>query len=160
KETPRELLETVQIGLGGLDNLLRTLDTLHAFARGGATDLRLSPCAPASVVQDAIAIARMDRNFRSRKVDVRIQPRLPMVSADQQKLTQVVVNLVRNALQATREKDHILVEARAPGNEVVLAVEDDGPGIAPEVRAHLFEPFSSSKGVEGLGMGLYMARLI
>jgi signal transduction histidine kinase len=39
-------------------------------------------------------------------------------------------------------------------------VEDDGPGVAPEVRARLFEPFASTKGDAGLGLGLYMARLI
>jgi len=161
KTTPPELLETVQVGLSGLDNLVRTMDTLHSFARGGATELKLRPCAPSMVVSDAIAIARMDRAFRERRVDVRVQPQLPIVKADQQKLTQVLVNLVRNALQATRERDQIRVEANCIGaGDVVLSVEDDGPGISPELRGRLFEPFSSSKGEAGLGMGLYMARLI
>jgi two-component system sensor kinase FixL len=124
-------------------------------------ELRLRPCAPGTVVSDAIAIARMDRAFKSRTVDVRVAPSLPLLSADQQKLTQVMVNLVRNALQATRERDHITVEASAPSaDRVLLAVEDDGPGIAPELRDRLFQPFASSKGEGGLGMGLYMARLI
>ena len=160
RSTPPELLETVQVGLGGLDNLVRTLDSLHSFARGGDSALLLRPVAPGAVVQDAIAIARMDKNYRMRHVDVCIAPRLPSVSADQQKLTQVIVNLVRNALHATREKDHTLVEARVEASEVVLAVEDDGPGISPELRERLFEPFASTKGEGGLGMGLYMARLI
>jgi signal transduction histidine kinase len=43
---------------------------------------------------------------------------------------------------------------------VLLTVEDDGPGIALELRERIFEPFMSSKGEGGLGMGLYMARLI
>lgn len=161
KATPPELLETVQVGMGGLDNLVRTLDALHSFARGGAAGLRLRPCAPGTVVNDAIAIARMDGAFKSRQVDVRVEASLPLLSADQQKLTQVMVNLVRNALQATRERDHISVEASAPeSGSVVLSVEDTGPGIAPELRERLFQPFASSKGEGGLGMGLYMARLI
>ena len=159
--TPPELLETVQVGLGGLDNLVMTMDTLHAFARGGAAELKLRPCAPSMVVKDAIAITRMHHAFRERRVEVCVAPQLPIVRADQQKLTQVLVNLVRNALQATQQRDHIRVEASAlGGGQVVLSVEDDGPGIAPELRARLFEPFSSSKGEAGLGMGLYMARMI
>jgi signal transduction histidine kinase len=158
--TPPELLETVQVGLGGLDNLVRTLDALHSFARGGEKALNLRKVSPGSVVQDAIAIARMDRNFRMRQVDVCIDERLPKVDADPQKLTQVLVNLVRNALHATRERDHIRVEARGGDRGVMLVVEDSGPGIAPDVREKLFEPFTSSKGEGGMGMGLYMARLI
>jgi signal transduction histidine kinase len=42
----------------------------------------------------------------------------------------------------------------------VIAVEDEGPGVSAEVRQKLFEPFTSTKGDKGLGLGLYMARLI
>jgi signal transduction histidine kinase len=160
KSSPPELVETVQVGMTGLDNLVRTMDALHSFARGGESALRLQKVSPASVVNDAIAIARMDRNYRSRVVDICIEPRLPVVQADPQKLTQVLVNLVRNALHATREQDHITVEARAGKDDVLLAVEDDGPGIAAAMRDRIFEPFVSTKGAGGLGMGLYMARLI
>jgi signal transduction histidine kinase len=82
------------------------------------------------------------------------------VRCDRQKLTQVVVNLLRNALYATAPDGNVRVSAVARRDDVVLAVEDDGPGIPSDLRASLFQPFTSTKGQQGLGLGLYMARLI
>ncbi len=155
------LREFVRVGLSGVDSLLHTLRTLHEYARTGALALQLGPVDPAVVVKDALAISRMDLSFRMRKVDCAVAPQLPVLHADRQKLTQVMVNLVRNALHATKQGAAVRVLAGAPSHgEVEFAVEDEGQGISPEVRARLFQPFSSDKGEEGLGMGLYMARLI
>jgi signal transduction histidine kinase len=157
---PDGLREIVTLGLGGVENMLRTLGTLHEFAKTGAMTLDLRPTDPAAVVGDAIAISRMDPAFKLHAVACEVSEGLPAVRGDRQKLTQVVVNLVRNALHATRPDEAVRVAATARGEDVVMAVEDDGPGVPPEVRARLFQPFASTKGDEGLGLGLYMARLI
>jgi signal transduction histidine kinase len=158
---PPAVNEILTLGLSAVDNLLRTLQTLHEYARTGSLALQLQPVAPATIVQDAVAIARMDLNFKMRRVQCDVSPDLPPLSADRQKLTQVLVNLVRNALQATANGAAVRVTAAVrSANELELAVEDDGPGIPADARAHLFQPFTSSKGAQGLGMGLYMARLI
>jgi signal transduction histidine kinase len=148
-------------GIAGVDGLLLTLQNLHQFSRTGALTLQLSPVDPAAVVRDALAIARMDLRLRLRRVESDVPERLPHVRADAQKLTQVLVNLIRNALQATGDNTAVRVaaSARAAG-EVEFTVEDEGPGIGPELRDRLFQPFVSSKGGEGLGLGLYMSRLI
>jgi two-component system sensor histidine kinase/response regulator len=155
------LRDVFTLSLSSIDNLLRTLQLLHEYARTGSLALQLTAVEPAAVVQDALAISRMDRLFRLRRVQSEIGARLPVLRADRQKLTQVLVNLVRNALHATRDGAavHVLARGRSAG-EVEFAVEDEGSGIAPEVREKLFQPFASTKGGEGLGMGLYMARLI
>jgi signal transduction histidine kinase len=85
---------------------------------------------------------------------------LPKVIGDRQKLTQVLVNLVRNALQATAQWRHVSIEASRRNSHVIFAVEDEGPGVPRELRDSLFKPFVSSKGEGGMGMGLYMAKLI
>jgi signal transduction histidine kinase len=71
------------------------------------------------------------------------------------------VNLIQNAVQAT-EKDAAvrIIASPLPDGGLELAVEDDGPGVDPGLRPRLFQPFVTGKGSEGLGMGLYMARLI
>jgi signal transduction histidine kinase len=115
---------------------------------------------PSLVVHDALAIARMDMSFRAHKVAVNIEEGLPQVHGDRQKLTQVLVNLVRNAVQASAQWRQIGVEATRRNGHVVFAVEDEGPGISAEVKENLFKPFVSSKGEGGMGMGLYMAKLI
>ena len=157
---PDGLREIVTLGLAGVENMLRTLGTLHEFAKTGAMTLDLRPTDPAAVVSDAIAIARMDPAFKMHVVACEVPDGLPAVYGDRQKLTQVVVNLVRNALHATRPDEGVRVAGAARDADVVIAVEDDGPGVPDAVRARLFQPFASTKGDEGLGLGLYMARLI
>jgi two-component system sensor kinase FixL len=149
------------LGLRGIDNLLRTLQTLHEYARTGSLALRREIVEPCVVVHDALAISRMDLRFRLRRVQCDIATTLPSLNADRQKLTQVLVNLVRNALQATENGATVRVAALEPASgQIEFVVEDEGPGVAPEVKERLFQPFVSSKDAQGLGMGLYMARLI
>jgi signal transduction histidine kinase len=155
------LRETMTVGLAGVDNLLSMLQTIHEYARNGSLTLQIKEVDPAMVVKDAIVISRMDLLFRMRKVECVVGPQLPKLQADRQKLTQVLVNLVRNALHATEDGAGVRVSARAAaGGGVEFAVEDDGPGISREQREKLFQPFVSTKGEQGLGMGLYMAKLI
>jgi signal transduction histidine kinase len=158
---PAGLREIVTLGLAGVENMLRTLQTLHEFARTGSLALDLRDVDPRVIVTDSLSIARMDPEFKVHVVQADVAADLPPVRADRQKLTQVVVNLIRNALQATKPEERVRVIARArPGGRVEIAVEDDGPGVPPEIRSRLFEPFASAKGEQGLGLGLYMARLI
>jgi two-component system sensor kinase FixL len=102
----------------------------------------------------------MDLNYRMHKVGVHVDEGLPPLHGDKQKLTQVLVNLVRNALQATAHWRSVSIEATRKNGHIVFAVEDEGPGVPPELRDSLFKPFVSSKGEGGMGMGLYMAKLI
>jgi len=155
-----DVMESVQVGMQGVGNLIHTLETMHQFARGGTLQVQKSILRPALVVNDALAIARMDMGFRAHKVAVNIEDGLPEVLGDRQKLTQVLVNLVRNAVQASAQWRQIGVEATRKNGHVVFAVEDEGPGVPPELKQNLFKPFVSSKGEGGMGMGLYMAKLI
>ena len=155
-----DLLETVSIGTQGIANLLETLEAMHQFAASGGIHLAMDRVAPAQVVQGAVAISRMDLNFRARRVEVEVQKDLPYVKGDRQKLIQVLVNLVRNALQATERSRRVLIQAQRDADDVVLAVEDEGRGVPRDMQERIFEPFVSTKGDTGMGMGLYMAKLI
>jgi signal transduction histidine kinase len=157
---PPALREIVTLGLAGAENMVRTLGTLNEFARTGKLELDLQLTDAAAVVKDALAIVSMDPTFKLHRVSSEVRPDLPAVRGDRQKLTQVLVNLVRNALHATKPGDRVVVSAERREGAVVFAVEDDGPGVSPEIRDRLFEPFTSSKGDKGFGLGLYMARLI
>jgi signal transduction histidine kinase len=150
----------VHVGAQGITNLVETLEAMHQFAKAGGLQMSMDRVAPAQVVQGAIAISRMDLNFRSRRVEVEIEKDLPYVTGDRQKLIQVLVNLVRNALQATERSRRVLVRAQRDAGDVVFAVEDEGPGVPNDLQERIFEPFVSTKGEMGMGMGLYMARLI
>ncbi len=157
---PPALREIVTLGLAGAENMVRTLGTLHEFSRTGKLELELQPVDPAAVVHDALAIAKMDGVYKLHVVTSDVAPGLPAVRGDRQKLVQVLVNLIRNALHATSPGQKVHVTAERRDDAVVFAVEDEGPGVAPEVRERLFEPFTTTKGDQGYGLGLYMARLI
>ncbi|WP_164012235.1 PAS domain-containing sensor histidine kinase [Pyxidicoccus trucidator] len=82
---------------------------------------------------------------------------------DRNRLTQVVSNLVGNALQHSPEGTPVTVTTRAEGSLAVLEVHNEGAAIPPELRAHLFEPFRRGEhtpGRRGLGLGLYIAHEI
>src|SRR5256886_11641273 len=149
-----DLLESVRIGTHMIGNILETLEGMQQFAKSGALSMASEIFAPAQVVQAAIAISRMDMTYRARKVEVVIENDLPAVQGDRQKLIQVLVNLLRNAIQATEKSRRIQVRAQRDAGEVVFAVEDEGPGVPFELRDKIFEPFVSTKGDNGMGMGL------
>jgi two-component system C4-dicarboxylate transport sensor histidine kinase DctB len=76
---------------------------------------------------------------------------------DEKQLTQVLTNLVLNALTAVPEKGTIDVRLSRKGKGFSIDVHDSGPGVAPELREHLFEPFYTTRD-EGIGLGLAVSR--
>ena len=88
-------------------------------------------------------------------VEVRSDAALPGVLADAGQIEQVVVNLAVNARDAMPDGGKLLIETRADGLFVRLAVSDTGVGISPEALPHVFEPFFTTKAVgQGTGLGL------
>jgi signal transduction histidine kinase len=75
------------------------------------------------------------------------------------KLRQVLLNLMKNALEAAGPEGQVEVRLRSAGAQVEVAVRDSGPGVPPEVRARLFEPFYSTK-PNGTGLGLAVSRAL
>jgi C4-dicarboxylate-specific signal transduction histidine kinase len=83
------------------------------------------------------------------------------VTADPDRLVQVLVNLLQNAHDAVRgeSKATVTIRAEIAGEHALVLIEDDGPGIAEEVRQRLFEPFATSK-PHGTGLGLYISFML
>jgi signal transduction histidine kinase len=86
---------------------------------------------------------------------------LPKIMAWAGELNQVWTNLIGNAIDAMEGKGVLTVSTRRDGENVVVTIGDSGPGIAPEIREHLFEPFVTNKPAgQGTGLGLETARRI
>ena len=76
-------------------------------------------------------------------------------------LTQIALNLLLNAADAVGGEGHILVELMRAGEDCTLTISDSGPGIAEAIRAHLFEPFATTKPPgHGTGLGLAVCHAI
>jgi signal transduction histidine kinase len=84
---------------------------------------------------------------------------LPAIAADASKLRQVLVNLIENAVHAVGTEGEVRVRGEAAGGQVVIAVEDTGPGLDAQVRERLFEPLITTK-AKGIGLGLPLVRRI
>jgi signal transduction histidine kinase len=86
-------------------------------------------------------------------LEVRLDPRLPRVEADANQIKQVLVNLIKNALEATEESGRILMTTEFKEGQVWLAVQDTGKGMSGEVLEKIFHPFFTTKD-KGTGLGL------
>ncbi|QJA06613.1 HAMP domain-containing protein [Thermosulfurimonas marina] len=73
---------------------------------------------------------------------------------DREQVKRIFLNLFDNALAAMKGRGEIAVSVQAQGDWVEIVVEDDGPGIPPEIRERLFEPYASGKGSTGLGLAI------
>jgi two-component system NtrC family sensor kinase len=164
-ETQRDFLQRMRRETDRIHTVLRDLlDFARPEGRGLLPESGVpSPADVRAVAADVIALVRPQKDFRAVRVDVEVDGQ-PHVVLPAPRLTQVLLNLVLNAgaavATAPRGEGRVIVRARSAGEgRVRIEVEDDGPGIAPEVRERLFEPFVTTKEVgEGTGLGLAVCR--
>jgi signal transduction histidine kinase len=127
------------------------VDSLLSFSRSPRVDR--APADLTSVIHRARDLLGDLIAERGADVGVEAPPALPAVF-DVHKIQGVIVNLVKNAVEAGRT---VRVRARAHNGEAVLEVADDGPGLSADARQHLFEPFFTTK-PNGTGLGLPTSR--
>lgn len=119
--------------------------------------------APATLIADVMALLDYGLRAAGIEVEATVEADLPELWADPDQLAQVLINLVVNAQQALAGRDEprrLGVRARyfSSLGEVEIAVADNGPGIAPELRGRVFDPYFTTKPAgEGTGLGLAMS---
>lgn len=150
------------------DRLLILINDLLDLARieAGRLDLRLSRVNAAQIVDEVCAQLYPLARSRTLQFDVHLGSDVPPVRADMQRLRQVLLNLVSNAIKFT-ERGQITIRTYATtlhdGPAVAIAVRDTGPGISPEFMPHLFDRFTQEQrpaaaSVPGTGIGLTISR--
>ncbi|MEQ5801525.1 ATP-binding protein [Halomonas sp. H10-9-1] len=155
-EALRLPLERIQ---AQVERLAERLRHIRSFVRKG--QVRSRPVTLAEVVDAACRLCEWQ--YQQARVDLELvlADPLPRVIADPVALEQVLVNLLLNALEASREQPHagrVEIRARRSGRrEVTLTVNDQGPGVPVDQAESIFEPFHSGR-AEGLGMGLAISR--
>ena len=140
-----------------LGRIQRTIRELVDFSRPAST--AKGRVRPVDFVEEALGIAKYYQRTKDRAITTDIPPDLPPVRGVRDHLTQVILNLVLNAIDATGRGGRIHLEGREDGNAVVLSVEDDGRGVALDDRARLFQPYFTTK-PSGTGLGLFVSRQI
>jgi two-component system sensor histidine kinase DctS len=116
-----------------------------------------------AVVEEAVGFAEAEARKRRVVIETRLAEDDPEILADPLLLQQVVLNLLRNAMDAMAAtpagRREIRVATGRGGDQVTVSISDRGSGIDPALRAQLFEPFFTTK-AEGMGMGLNICRSI
>jgi len=140
-----------------LDRGIRTLERLREFSRQ-SSERRPEPVELNKVARDASDVAR-PRMASGKRALCEIALSLgdpPDVLALSDEVVSAVVNLVINAIDAMPDGGHIELSTGEERGGAWIEVRDDGPGMPPEVEQRVFEPFFSTKGAEGTGLGLAM----
>jgi signal transduction histidine kinase len=105
----------------------------------------------------AFESVRENAEARSVKLSISVPDEIELY-LERNRIERVFINLVANALEAMSEGGSIRISARVTDGAALVEVRDDGPGIAPEVKANLFQPFVSVGKKNGLGLGLALSR--
>ena len=152
--SPEEIAETRELLLDEVDRMSRLVGDLLLLAKSDRPDfLQLRPVDLRALTTDLVAKARGlgDRDWiLDGTGDVK-------VPADEQRLTQAVLQLADNAVKHTRDRDAVAIGSSCDAEGVRLWVRDTGPGVPAEARAQIFERFGRAAvppGDEGFGLGL------
>jgi C4-dicarboxylate-specific signal transduction histidine kinase len=136
-------------------------DNLRALF--GRREQKVDPVDVNKVIVGALDGLRTDLADHEIMTRVELTPDLPLVAGDQGQLQEVIVNLVRNAIEAINTVQNglrvVQVRTAHQGDKIIVSIEDTGPGIDPEKLDHIFDPFVTTKG-HGMGLGLAICRMI
>jgi signal transduction histidine kinase len=157
----RDFLERMKRETERIHRVLRDLLDFARPATGVSEADRGPPGDVREAVDDVVALVRPQKSFREVELATDVAPDVPRVGLTQERLVQVLLNLLLNAADAVpRAGGRVAIRAaRTRAGGVRIEVEDNGPGIPPAVRATLFEPFVTTKEVgKGTGLGLAVCR--
>jgi signal transduction histidine kinase len=164
KLSPKQA-DTVEIIIDNTRHLVRLLNDLLDLARSDAGRLTIKPvpAVVAQLVEDATRTMLSQTERKGQLLTQAIEPVLPQVSVDRDRLRQVLVNLLTNAHEYCPEGASIRVAATGRNDGVEISVSDDGPGMAADQLEHIFERFTRgdaglTQHVGGTGLGLAISK--
>jgi sigma-B regulation protein RsbU (phosphoserine phosphatase) len=160
-----------------LKTVLKSVNQLHAMirdlleaTRAESGKMRVEPrcIALGDLLQQAVAMLRPTADEKKVGLEVGLDQRLPLVQADPDRVLEVLINLVDNAIKFTPADGSVMLQATmvdADPDSVYVSVSDTGRGISPEAKALIFErlyqdPDSVDNNRSGLGLGLFICREI
>jgi signal transduction histidine kinase len=151
----RLLAKEVEIAAGRIHSLVAAIKGFTHMDQANVS----KPVAVGPGLSDSIAVLGGKAKSKSLTVALQISDDLPAVHGFGGELNQVWSNLIDNAIDASPESGRVEVSAGCRGDQVVVRVVDEGPGVPPELLERIFDPFYTTKPVgQGTGLGLDIAR--
>jgi PAS domain S-box-containing protein len=146
-EVINDLLDVAQIEAGALKLVSQTFELSHTLAA-------------------AIGMVSLPANAKRLRIHTAVEPGLPLVTADERRIRQVLLNLLSNAVKYSKEDGAIRIDAGlAADGGLAIAIADTGIGIAPADLEHVFRPFGRAQSAivrarEGAGLGLPLSKAL
>lgn len=156
--------ELLHMGIEQTQRAGEIIRRLRGFMARGEVEMRAELVEP--TVRDAVDLVLVSTGLADIRVHFALDPAVHFVFADRIQVQQVLVNLLRNAIEALRQSDQrektiTISSQRADDHMVEIAVTDNGPGLPPQVLENLFSRFTTTKGSGGgMGIGLSISKRI
>lgn len=156
---PAKVMEFMEKAAGQADRAGQIIRRLRIFVEKGTVER--APELLSRVVEEASTMATVGSRVDGVQVVFDLKDNLPSVQMDKIQIQQVIVNLVRNAIEVLRRSERRILSIRVSEHEAgqEVAISDTGPGIPPEIADQLFKPFVTTK-KDGMGIGLSISRSI
>ena len=148
----RELLATVRRELARLERYVENVLDLSRLEAGAATP------SPALWTVDALTVQALAGLPGAERVELELGDALPPVQIDAAQIERALANMLENALRFSPADSTVSVRAESRGAEVIVRIEDSGPGVPAADASAIFEPFRRSTRSRGAGLGLAIAR--
>ncbi|MHB8503775.1 MAG: two-component system sensor histidine kinase NtrB [Candidatus Acidiferrales bacterium] len=153
-ELPDSIRGETKMVLEEIGRLSSKLNQLLQFSRpairGGVL---AATCDARTVAEEVSGVLRHEAERRGLALDVEVGAEGTKLAASAEAVSEILSNLVVNALEATPRGGHVKVSGRANGDGFLFSVEDDGPGVPESAREKLLQPFFTTK-TQGTGLGL------
>ena len=148
-----KILEPCELAQNEIERLTHLLNDFLAFAR--PPDLNVENHDVAAIIRQVVELELGTARERGVNLVLVAAPEKLVAHVDAPKIHQLVLNLVRNAIEAVAAGGHVTVELDSDEQSILIVVQDDGPGMPREVADRIYEPFFSTKeGGTGLGMSI------
>ena len=148
-----------QIMIKEVDRINRVINDLLTFSR--SIKLDLNPTDVAKLIEHTISLVKADAESKNITIRIDSLPSIDQVLLDESQLTQVLLNLLLNAMSAIENKGVIEISSKfdSASHSLLIDVTDNGDGIKPEFIKTIFEPFVTTR-EKGTGIGLAIAKKI
>lgn len=153
--------EYIRYILESRDRISSMVDEVRALGKEEETSYTFTPVPLSRILKETLVLIKIDPDVKNRHIMI-AEHFSGEVMADKNKIIQVLLNLVRNAAHAleNREKGMITIRTDKLEAMAVIHITDNGRGISPEILDTIWEPFFTTKGEEGTGLGLHICRRI
>jgi signal transduction histidine kinase len=157
----KDLMQMAGFARSTHERLVEIIDEVKAFVRFQREEMVTQPLALTEAIHELVEFLRFERALPMSQLSIEMQGE-PWVRANRVKLQQVLINLLKNAEFAIRDRSdgHITLSLRSAGDQAQIVVTDNGCGMTPEVAQQIWEPFFTTKGDQGTGLGLDVAKSI